>query len=103
VNDIVRVHGAAGEPTMVARQIEVTFAASTSAGGVVTAKGSAHPAFLILNGIVTVSVADDAFIVSGGRLRSFAEIPLGRVVTAWGAPGASAGFGGVFHARVIVF
>lgn len=101
--DIVRVQGSPGDGGMVARQIEVTFAAGTSAGGIVTAKSTDQPAFLILNGIVTVRVADDAFIVSGGRLRSFAEIPLGRMVTAWGAPGAGVGFWGVFHARVIVF
>jgi hypothetical protein len=100
--DIVRVQGVPDNGGLVARQIEVTFAATASVAGVVTAK-TTQPAILVLNGLVAVGVAGDTFVVSGGRVRSFAEIPLGRMVTAWGMPATSVGVGGSFRARVIVF
>ncbi|MDR5683099.1 MAG: DUF5666 domain-containing protein [Armatimonadota bacterium] len=101
-DDIVNVRGTVGDGALVARQIEVTFAAATSIGGVVTAKNS-PTRLLILNGLVAVDVAGDVFLISGGRLGSFEEIPLGSMVTVWGAPASGAGIGGSFRARVIVY
>ncbi len=102
--DMVVVQGTVNaDGSIVARQIETTFSAGTTISGVVTAKSTVGPMFLILNNSLAVNVSADTRIVSGGQSRSFADLQVGQTVTVMGTPISVGGVTVGINARVIMF
>ncbi len=86
LNDTVRVEGTVNaDSSIMARQVEVVFANAFQITGRITFK-SALPQFLIVNNSTSVNVAGDTRIVSGGQLRSFADLQVGQTITVTGTP-----------------
>lgn len=102
--DVVVVQGTMNaDGTVSARQIEVVFAGGTQMSGVITAKSTLGPQFLILNNSLAVSIAGDTRIISGGHLRSFADLQVGQTITVSGDPIRVGGITVGINARVISF
>lgn len=102
-NDVVRVEGVANsDNSITARQVEVVFAGAYQITGRITLK-SPTPQFLIVNGSQSVNVASDTRIISGGQLRSFADLQVGQTVTVSGTPITIAGATIGVNAHVITF
>ncbi len=102
-NDVVRVEGVANsDNSITARQVEVVFAGAYQITGRITLK-SPTPQFLIINGSQSVNVASDTRIISGGQLRSFADLQVGQTVTVSGTPITIAGATIGVNAHVITF
>ncbi len=102
--DVVVVQGTMNaDGTVSARQIEVVFAGGTQMTGVITAKSTLGPQFLILNNSLAVSIAGDTRIVSGGQLRSFSDLHVGQTITVSGDPIRVGGITVGINARVISF
>ena len=102
--DVVVVQGTMNaDGTVSARRIEVVFAGGTQMPGVITAKSTVGPQFLILNNSLAVSIAGDTRIVSGGHLRSFTDLQVGQTITVSGDPIRIGGVMVGINARVISF
>ena len=103
LNDTVRVEGTVNaDNSITARQIEVVFANAFQIIGRITFK-SALPQFLIVNNSTSVNVAGDTRIVSGGQLRSFADLQVGQTITVTGTPVTVGGATLGVNAKVIAF
>jgi hypothetical protein len=104
LNDTARVEGTVNSDnsSITARQIEVVFANAFQIIGRITFK-SAFPQFLIVNNSTSVNVAGDTRIVSGGQLRSFADLQVGQTITVSGTPMTAGGATIGVNAKVIAF
>ncbi|MBI2247254.1 MAG: hypothetical protein HYU65_04905 [Armatimonadetes bacterium] len=102
--DVVVVQGTVNaDGTVLARRIEVVFAGGTQMSGVITAKSSVGPQFLIMNNSIAVNVSGDTRIISGGFLRSFNDLQVGQTITVSGEPVRIGGVTVGINARVITF
>jgi uncharacterized protein DUF5666 len=103
LSDAVRVEGTVNpDNSVTARQIEVVFANAFQLTGRITFKG-ALPQFLIVNNSTSVNVAGDTRIISGGQLRSFADLQVGQTITVTGTPVTVGGATIGVNAKVITF
>jgi len=103
LDDIARVEGTVNaDNSITARQIEVVFANAFQISGRITFK-SAFPQFLIINNSTSVNVAGDTRIISGGQLRSFADLQVGQTITVSGTPMTVGGATIGVNAKVIAF
>lgn len=103
LDDTVRVEGTENaDNSITARQIEVVFANAFQIIGRITFK-SVLPQFLIVNNSTSVNVAGDTRIVSGGQLRSFADLQVGQTITVSGTPMTVGGATIGVNAKVIAF
>lgn len=102
--DSVVVQGTVNaDGSIVARRVETTFTGGATTTGVITAKSSIGPQFLILNNALAVNVSSDTRIISGGQLRAFGDLQVGQMVTVTGNPITVAGVTVAINARVITF
>lgn len=109
-NDVVVVQGNVNaDGTVSASRIDVVFASggtafnggSTQRTGVITAKSSTGPQFLIIDNSFAVNVSSDTRILWGGQLRSFADLQVGHRVMVSGDPIRVGGITVGINARVI--
>jgi len=102
-NDVVRVEGTVNpDNTVTARQVEVLFAGAYQVSGRITFK-SPNQQFLLINNTMSVNIAPDTRIISGGQLRSFNDMQTGQTVTVTGTPITVAGITVGISAHVITF
>ncbi len=102
-NDVVRVEGTVNpDNTVTARQVEVLFAGAYQVSGRITFK-SPNQQFLLINSTMSVNIAPDTRIISGGQLRSFNDMQTGQTITVTGTPVAVAGITVGINAHVITF
>jgi len=109
-NDVVVVQGNVNaDGTVSASRIEVVFASGGTAfnggpaqrTGVITAKSSTGPQFLIIDNSFAVNISSDTRILWGGQLRSFADLQVGQRVMVSGDPIRVGGITVGINARVI--